>query len=113
MSEDTCGISTRITYKDLIDRGFKRIKVDDEVHFNQRGYKCFLVVKEFEFSKVEFSFNECNLSVDVYLINDSGFILNTVVLKDIATLDSMLDEIDSLEQVLRFGNKKLKELFKQ
>lgn len=113
MSEDICGISTRITYKDLIDRGFKRIKVDDEVHFNQRGYKCFLLIKEFEFSKVEFSFNERDLTVDVYLLRDGGFIINTVVLKDVATLDEMLNEVDSLEQVLRFGNKKLKELFKQ
>ena len=102
-----------ITYKSLIDRGFKRIKVDDEIHFNQRGYKCFLVIKEFEFSNVEFSFNEYDLTVDVYLLRDGGFIVNTIVLKDITTLDEMLNEIDSLEQVLKFGNKKLKELFNQ
>jgi len=110
---DTSGRIIKITYKSLIDRGFKRIKVDDEVHLNERGYKCFLVIKEFEFSKVEFSFNECDLTVDVHLLRDGGFIVNTIVLKDLATLDLMLDEVNSLEQVLRFGDKKLKELFKQ
>lgn len=110
--EEYSGITCKsITYKSLIDRGFTRFDDNDEVHFNERGYPAFTLFKEFEFSKVEFSFNEIELNVTVCLMNDEQTLIKHKLLTNLTQLDTWLNEIDSLEQVLRFTTNKLTELF--
>lgn len=104
---------TGITYKSLIERGFFRIKINDEVFFDQRGYHYFIVTKEFKLSNIEFQFDESQLIVKMYLIKDDGHILDTKIISDLNTLDSILNDVDSIEKILGFCNKKLTELFKQ
>lgn len=112
--EDTSGIKLKsITYKSLIDRGFTRLDNDDEVHFDERGYQSFTLFKEFEFSKVEFSFDELELEVRVILLNDEQTVIESKILTNLTDLDKWLNEIDSLEQVLKFTTNKLAELFNQ
>lgn len=99
-----------IYYKDVISRGFIREDINDRVAHAQNGYDPFIVYRNFT-KDTSLDWNESTKTVTLVLNNESGNIIQKRLINSLVDLDTIIEELESLNELQNFINRRILKLF--
>lgn len=78
----------KIYYKDVLELGFIRKDLNDDIFFNQYGFGWFIVT--FKINKNLYLDWDCNTHEVTLIRNNKGDIMNKIIIEDLETLKKII-----------------------